>query len=86
MASDATPRLEVWVAHTPFTPDLHVVLTAGLIEELRREPDDPRRTQLAEIVSERYASYSGQPRNFMFEDIVWERSISRVRAGETSLV
>ena len=75
MASDATPRLEVWVANTPFTPDLHVVLT-----------DDPRRTQLAEIVPERYASYSGQPRNFMFEDIAWERSISRVRAGETSLV
>ena len=86
MGSNASPRLEVWEAGTAFNRGVHVVLAAGLIDELRANPDGPRREELAGLIAERFRSYTKQRQTVSFQDIIWTRTISRVRDGETSLV
>jgi len=77
---------EVWEAAHPWAPDATIVLEAGLVDELRENPTDERRDELARVVSELMSRFSGKNHHFGFSELRFRKTIARPLLGEPSAV
>lgn len=82
--------LVIYEVNVPSSPSIFLALPRGIFEELGRDPEDPRRAQLVEIVIETIPAEGVKKRHarspYSFPDLSWFLTMIRLRPEDVNVL